>query len=104
MREGHEQRNKEKDYLSIQEARQNKFNIDWTTFEPDKPKLVGTQVFNNYPLAEIAEFIDWTPFLQTWEIGGRYHNVLNEPQRGEQARLLLDDARQMLNEIIKINP
>ncbi|WP_040395899.1 methionine synthase [Cesiribacter andamanensis] len=101
MRAGHGQRQRDKNYLSIEEARQNRFQPQWEGYQPPKPKFLGQEKFVNYPLEEIAAYIDWTPFFQTWELKGRYPNILDDETQGEVARKLFDDAQQMLQEIIR---
>jgi len=100
-RMGHANRTKTKQYIPIAQARQNKIQIDWSGYQPVKPKKTGVTVLENYDLAEIAEYIDWTPFFHTWEMKGRYPKILNDPEKGVEANKLFDDAREMLSDIIK---
>ncbi len=85
----------------IAEARRYGFKTDWTTYVPPAPKQPGLHVFRDYPLAEIANAIDWTPFFQTWELAGRYPAILRDKVVGEAARNLFDDAQKMLARIIE---
>ncbi|WP_224997357.1 methionine synthase [Cesiribacter sp. SM1] len=101
MREGHGQRQRDKNYLAIEEARNNRFSINWEGYQPPKPKFLGTEKFVNYPLEEIAKFIDWTPFFQTWELKGRYPNILEDEKQGEVATKLFEDAQKMLQDFIR---
>ncbi|HXD92861.1 MAG TPA: methionine synthase, partial [Bacteroidia bacterium] len=87
-------------FISIEEARKNKFAIDWNKSEISKPSFIGNKVFDNYSLSEIAEYIDWTPFFISWEMKGSYPKILKDPTRGEEARKLFDDAQNMLKKII----
>jgi 5-methyltetrahydrofolate--homocysteine methyltransferase len=87
-------------FISIEEARKNKFVIDWNKSEISKPSFIGNKVFDNYSLSEIAEYIDWTPFFISWEMKGSYPKILKDPTRGEEARKLFDDAQNMLKKII----
>jgi len=87
-------------FISIEEARKNKFAIDWNKSEIGKPSFIGNKVFDNYSLSEIAEYIDWTPFFISWEMKGSYPKILKDPTRGEEARKLFDDAQNMLKKII----
>jgi 5-methyltetrahydrofolate--homocysteine methyltransferase len=87
-------------FISIEEARKNKFAIDWDKSEISKPSFIGNKVFDNYSLSEIAEYIDWTPFFISWEMKGSYPKILKDPTRGEEARKLFDDAQNMLKKII----
>jgi 5-methyltetrahydrofolate--homocysteine methyltransferase len=98
---GHSKRRESKNYVTIEEARKNKFQIDWDSYQPHAPKQLGSQVLEDYDLKEIAEYIDWTPFFHTWEMKGRYPKILNDPEKGEEAQKLFDDAQQMLQEIIE---
>jgi 5-methyltetrahydrofolate--homocysteine methyltransferase len=98
---GHGKRGESKNYVSIEEARKNKYEIDWNQYQPTAPKKIGIQVLNNYDLKEIAEYIDWTPFFHTWEMKGRYPKILNDPEKGEEAQKLFDDAKEMLEDIIE---
>ncbi len=87
--------------LPIAEARRHGIATDWTSYVPPRPKRLGVQVFRDYPLAEIAPLIDWTPFFQTWELSGRYPKILDDAIVGEAARNLFEDAREMLAQIIE---
>ncbi|MGB3272923.1 MAG: methionine synthase [Xanthobacteraceae bacterium] len=89
--------------LTLAAARANAYPIDWRQARPVKPSFFGTRSFHNYPLAELAACIDWTPFFQTWELSGRFPAILDDPKSGEVARSLYDDARAMLDRIIKEN-
>jgi 5-methyltetrahydrofolate--homocysteine methyltransferase len=89
-----------KNYLSIEDARANKLKIAFKQEDIVAPKSPGIQVFRNIPLEEIVPYIDWTPFFQTWELAGRYPNILEDEIVGEQAKQLFEDAQKMLNEIV----
>ena len=93
----------DKKRLSLEAARGNALKIDWTKNQPKKPAFIGTKTFTDYSLAELAEYIDWTPFFQTWELTGRYPAILDDPKVGEVARSLYNDARKMLDLIVKEN-
>jgi len=82
-------------------ARANGFHGDWNDYTPPKPSFLGLQVFDRYPLAEIAECIDWSPFFQTWELAGSYPKILDDEIVGEHARNLFQDARAMLELIVE---
>ncbi|MGM0582034.1 MAG: methionine synthase [Bacteroidota bacterium] len=97
---GHSRRGESKNYVSIAEARANKYQVDWGSYQPHAPKKIGSQVLKDYDLQEIAEYIDWTPFFQTWEMKGRYPKILDDAEKGVEARKLFADAQQMLQEII----
>ncbi len=87
-------------FISLEEARGNKFTVDWSKTEITKPAFLGNKVYDNYSLAEIAEFIDWTPFFHSWEMKGSYPKILKDPTRGVEATKLFNDAQQMLKKII----
>ncbi|RMG28327.1 MAG: methionine synthase, partial [Gammaproteobacteria bacterium] len=88
-------------WLSLAEARANRTPIDWEGYEPPAPRKPGLHVFDDYPLDEIAEYIDWTPFFKAWELTGSYPQILHDPVVGEQASCLLEDARKMLARILR---
>jgi 5-methyltetrahydrofolate--homocysteine methyltransferase len=86
--------------ITLEEARKNKFPIDWNKTEIVKPNLIGNKVFDDYDLKEIAEYIDWTPFFHSWEMKGSYPKILNDPERGAEATKLFNEAQNMLQKII----
>ncbi|WP_429941061.1 methionine synthase [Agrobacterium vitis] len=90
----------EKQRLPIARARANAAKVDWTSYKPKKPSFTGIKVFENYDLKELAQYIDWTPFFQTWELKGRYPAILEDEKQGEAARALYADAQAMLEKII----
>ena len=98
VRERHKGREAKTKQHTLEAARQNKFS--WGRYEPVKPKFLGTKVINDIPLAPLVEYIDWTPFFQTWEMAGSYPNILKDKVVGEEARTLFDDANRMLKEIV----
>ncbi len=98
---GHASRAKVKSYVDIERARANKFEVDWSNYQPIKPKKPGVTVLKSYDLAAIAEYIDWTPFFHTWEMKGRYPKILNDPEKGVEATKLFNDAKAMLKDIIE---
>jgi len=81
-------------------ARANALRTDWKAFTPTTPKITGRKFFRSYDLAEIARYIDWGPFFQTWDLVGAYPKILEDPKVGEVARSLLADARAMLDRLI----
>ncbi len=86
--------------LSLADARANKTKIDWTGYTPPAPRRLGLEVLPSYPLEELAKYIDWTPFFQTWELHGKYPAILSDAVVGKQATQLFDDAQKMLKELI----
>ncbi len=101
VREQNKNAQSQNKFVSIEEARANKFAIDWKATNIATPKHIGTQVFNHYSLAEIAEYIDWTPFFHSWELKGSYPKILTDAERGAEASKLFNDAQNMLQQIIK---
>ena len=87
--------------LSIEEARANKPKLDWIDYTPPKPKFIGKRYFKNYDLADIAQYIDWTPFFQTWDLHGGYPRVLEDELVGEAARKVFEDGQAMLKKCIE---
>src|SRR5216683_4265048 len=85
------------------DARANAVVIDFARTPPKRPAFLGVKSFRDYNLAELAEYIDWTPFFQTWELTGRFPAILDDAKVGEVARSLYDDARRMLDLIVKEN-
>jgi 5-methyltetrahydrofolate--homocysteine methyltransferase len=100
LRSEHEGRQQAKNYISLSEARRNKVKIDWNNTTINKPSFLGKKVLVNYPLEEIAKYIDWTPFFQTWMLFGRYPDIFNDEKVGVEAQKLFDDAQVMLKRII----
>ncbi|MBC8110693.1 MAG: dihydropteroate synthase, partial [Verrucomicrobia bacterium] len=100
LREEHASRQKDKNYVSLEKARENKVKIDWSNFKPHQPKFLGNQYFDDYDLAEIAEYIDWTPFFQTWQLQGKYPKIFDNPVVGSEAKKLFEDAQKLLKEIV----
>jgi 5-methyltetrahydrofolate--homocysteine methyltransferase len=90
----------EKQRFSLARARDNRFKIDWSGYRPPAPTFLGTRTLIDYPLAELVDFIDWTPFFRTWELSGRFPEILDDATVGAAARSLYDDARAMLQKII----
>ncbi|HFD13595.1 MAG TPA: methionine synthase [Crenotrichaceae bacterium] len=86
--------------LPIEKARSNAMQTSWEDYQPPTPAFLGEKVFENYPLDEIAEYIDWSPFFQTWELAGSYPKILQDEVVGEHARSLFEDAKKMLETII----
>ncbi len=103
VRERHLAQRSESKRVKLAEARANKFKTDWANLAPPIPKVLGTQVYHHYPLAELAEIIDWTPFFHSWELHGRYPKILEDAVVGEEARKLLADAQDMLKQMIAEN-
>lgn len=99
--EAHARNEREKQRLPIARARANAHKVDWAAYKPVKPQFLGTKTFETYDLEELARYIDWTPFFQTWELKGRYPAILEDEKQGEAARQLFADAQTMLKKIIE---
>jgi 5-methyltetrahydrofolate--homocysteine methyltransferase len=87
--------------VPLQQARANKTRIDWTSYTPPAPKFIGRRVFRHYDLGEIAAYIDWTPFFQTWDLAGKFPDILTDAIVGESARRVYSDAQRMLKRIVE---
>jgi 5-methyltetrahydrofolate--homocysteine methyltransferase len=90
----------EKLRLPVEKARDNKCKIDWTGYTPPRPSFTGTRILSDYSLAELIDYIDWTPFFRTWELSGQFPAILDDPKVGAAARNLYDDARAMLQKVV----
>jgi len=104
LRERHQNKKSENEFISLDEARQNKFSVDWSQYAPPKPQFIGVQEFNSYPLESIIPCIDWTPFFQAWELAGKYPAILDDAIVGETARNLFADAQAMLLQMLQEEP
>jgi 5-methyltetrahydrofolate--homocysteine methyltransferase len=100
VREQNKNAQSQNKFISIDEARKNKLQIDWTKTHIHQPKHLGIKVFENYDLKEISEYIDWTPFFHSWEMKGSYPKILTDAERGVEATKLFNDAKAMLSKII----
>ncbi|RUV19996.1 methionine synthase [Mesorhizobium sp. M7A.F.Ca.MR.245.00.0.0] len=98
--DAHARSEADKQRLPLAKARANAHRIDWSAYEPPKPSFTGVKVFENWDLTELARYIDWTPFFQTWELKGRYPKILEDEAQGAAARQLFEDAQAMLKQII----
>ncbi len=99
VRETHLANELKKQRITIKAARDNKFKIDWTSFKATQPSYTGAQSFA-VDLAKLVPYIDWTPFFQTWELAGRYPQILNDTKVGVEAKKLFDDAQTLLKRIV----
>ncbi|TXG38544.1 methionine synthase [Seonamhaeicola maritimus] len=93
-------RGKEKSYITIKEARERKFKIDWDTSEIVKPKEMGVQMLKQLSLKELLPYIDWSPFFRSWDLHGKFPNILKDEVVGEQATHLYEDAQAMIQEVV----
>ena len=102
LREGYLNRSRDKDFLSIEDARRNKLKLDWDNFTPVTPKFTGVATIEPNP-SELVDFIDWTPFFQTWDLHGKFPAILEDEVVGEQAKILFADAKAMLKQMLEEN-
>ena len=93
-------RGKEKQYISIDEARKRKYKIDWETSEIVKPAALGIQTLEQLSLKALVPFIDWSPFFRSWDLHGKFPEILTDKVVGEQATTLYEEAQQMIAEIV----
>jgi len=101
LRQKHESNKLEGKFISLEAARKNKINIDWEKSPVYKPSFLGNKYFEDFDLAEIRKYIDWTFFFHAWRINGKYPAIFDDPVKGEEAKKLFDDANGMLDRIIK---
>lgn len=92
-------RTQKKEYISIESARKNKFKIDWNTTKISQPNELGIQVISEFDISKLEIFIDWTPFFKSWNLHGKYPNILTDEVVGEQALILFEDAQFLLKRI-----
>lgn len=90
----------DKEYVSLKQARADKFKIDWENEEIFIPNQLGIQVFENQDLEELIPFIDWSPFFRSWDLHGKYPNILEDEVVGEQAKELFADGQKILKKIV----
>ena len=100
IREHRSKNMKQSKLLSFDIAQQRQFQPDWKNYLPPKPKISGIKVFDDYPLAKLVDYIDWTPFFTTWGLKGKYPNILENPEIGTKARELLADGKTLLKIIV----
>ena len=87
--------------ISLEAARKNRELIDWSSYVPEKPKFIGRRIFKNFALSDIAKYIDWTPFFQTWDLAGKFPAILDDEVVGIEARKVYEDAKGLLDKLIK---
>jgi 5-methyltetrahydrofolate--homocysteine methyltransferase len=99
LREGYLNRSRDKNYLTIEQARKNKLQLNWKNYQPAMPNFIGVKKIE-VELSELVDFIDWTPFFNSWELYGKYPAILTDEIVGEQATHLFADAQKMLQQIV----
>ena len=102
LREGYLNRSRDKNFLTIEQARANKLQLDWSASTPAKPNFIGTKTVD-VAIADLVDYIDWTPFFNSWELYGKYPAILTDEVVGEQATSLFADAQKMLAQLIQEN-
>ncbi|MDP2068137.1 MAG: methionine synthase [Lutibacter sp.] len=100
VREGFYNRSDRKEYLSLADARKNKFNIDWNNPNIATPNFLGTKVIEDLDLGKLLEYIDWSPFFRTWELHGKFPAILTDEVVGETATHLFKDAQKLLQKVV----
>ncbi|MFV1873853.1 MAG: methionine synthase [Oleiphilus sp.] len=100
VRERRKNRQAKSKLLPYSAACSNKFKIDWADYTPPKPSFTGVKVFDDYPLEELVDYIDWTPFFISWDLAGKYPKILEDEKVGEAATSLFNDAQAMLRKLI----
>jgi 5-methyltetrahydrofolate--homocysteine methyltransferase len=100
-RRQHAKKSARQKLLPLAEARAKRLPVDWNTVDIPAPAVLGARRIDDQPLADLVDWIDWTPFFITWELNGRYPQILDHPEMGERARELLADARAMLDTIVR---
>lgn len=103
IRERHHNKHAAKELLSIEDARKNKYPVDWSKTKVTKPSFLGVKIFQSYSLAELSNYIDWTPFFATWELRGKYPEILKDPVVGKEAQKLYNDAQALLKKMVASN-
>ncbi len=101
LRERHKRSTSRKTYLSLEDARANRFTCDWEAVPITRPSLQGVEVFRDYPMEELRRYIDWSPFFITWQLKGKYPKIFDLPEVGVEAKKLFADANDMLDRIIE---
>ena len=103
VRTNYAKKKTQKEMLTLENARANKYPIDWEKEKIKAPNFIGVKHFEDYSLEEIAQYIDWTPFFRTWELAGKYPRILEDEIVGKEAQKLFADAQKMLQQIINEN-
>ena len=103
MRTAHQKKHGDRKLLSLEEARRRKLRVSFKKTPPPAPTFLGTKYFDDFPIGEVRERIDWKPFFQAWEMKGSFPKILDDPRLGVEARKLFDDATELLDEIAAKN-
>lgn len=100
LSEDYTKRKTDKNYISLEQAQENRLKIDWKKSSFKKPNKPGVTVLSNYPLSTLRKYIDWTPFFMTWELKGKYPSIFEDKSVGGEAKKLFDDANELLDKVI----
>lgn len=100
IRERRASRNSYKNFVPIEEARKQKLSLEFTEHEIVKPRFTGIKIIENYPVSELVDYVDWTPFFSSWQLKGKYPAIFEDSYVGEEAKKLYNDAQSMLRQII----
>jgi len=100
LSEDYTKRKTDKNYISLEQARENRLKIDWKKSSFKKPNKPGVTALSNYPLSTLRKYIDWTPFFMTWELKGKYPSIFEDKNVGTEAKKLFDDANKLLDKVI----
>ncbi len=100
LRVEHANRGQDERWLSLEQARANRTPVDWASYAPPAPPSLGVEVLDDYPLETLRPYIDWTPFFHAWQMKGSYPKILDDPEKGDTARKLFQDAQAMLERVI----
>ena len=101
IRERRAKNRQQANLLPFAVAQERRATLDWRNYQPPKPGMIGTKIFEDYSLAELVDYIDWSPFFTTWGLRGKYPNILENPEVGEEARKLFKDAETLLRIIVE---
>ena len=101
LREQRQSQQRSRKLVALNEARANRFQTSWEKYQPARPEFLGIRVLDDYPLPELVNRIDWGPFFKAWELAGKYPQILDDKTVGEEARRLIEDAQNMLEQIIR---
>jgi 5-methyltetrahydrofolate--homocysteine methyltransferase len=100
LKEDYEKKKSDKSYITLEQARDNRLKIDWKESSVKKPNKLRLTVLKDYPLSNLKKYIDWTPFLMTWELKGKYPSIFEDKNVGTEAKKLFDDANELLYKVI----
>ncbi|HSW54238.1 MAG TPA: methionine synthase [Ignavibacteriaceae bacterium] len=100
LSEDYTKRKTDKNYISLEQTRENRLKIDWKKASFKKPNKPGVTVLSNYPLSTLRNYIDWAPFFMTWELKGKYPSIFEDKNVGTEAKKLFDDANKLLDKVI----